>query len=263
MSMRYIKSSPAFFSILFAAACAQQTSHTDVLMKFHTIQRIPGSQSVAVILTEASGSSFLSLSVDEGQALSIYLGQKHIPSERPLSHDLMANLLKRLNAEVRRIVITDLRENVYYAEIELIRDNEKVVVDARPSDAIALALRVDAPIYARSHLLERFRQTSERTGEISPTQVGALGLSVQPLEGTLQRVFGSDRGVLITQVEPESPAAAAQLAPGDLILMVDTARVPDIRTLLDLLAEKAGENALRFEISRGDSMFTVTVSRQN
>ena len=252
------------FSLAFASiACSREKPGTDVPMKFHAIQRIPGSQSVAVILTEESGTSFLPLSVDEGQALSIYLGQKHIPSQRPLSHDLMVTLLQTLDATVNRVVITDLRENVYYAEIELHRGKDTVKIDARPSDAIALALRVEAPIFAKSHLLEKFRRTESTESDFSHVKVKTWGITVQDVEGTLRRVMGDRDGVLVTQVDFDSPAHESGLLPGDLILRVDDDPVPQLTVFGDLMAGKKDAAKITMEIARQDSTFMLTLERHN
>ena len=73
---------------------------------------------------------------------------------RPLTHDLMLALCGQLGLSLKEVVITDVRENTFYAEVRFLKDGEEIVLDSRPSDAIALAVRVGAPIYMTNRLLE-------------------------------------------------------------------------------------------------------------
>jgi bifunctional DNase/RNase len=90
----------------------------------------------------------------EGNAISI--GMRNLPTVRPLTHDLMKNVIERLYGRVTKVVITDLRENIYYAYIYMVMDDSEIAVDSRPSDAIALATRVKVPIYVADHLADKF-----------------------------------------------------------------------------------------------------------
>jgi hypothetical protein len=78
-------------------------------------------------------------------------------SQRPMTHDLIHSLLKNLESQVMRIVVNDLKENTYYALIYLNRRGEEIIIDSRPSDAIAIALSVDAPIFVSDRVIEKAR----------------------------------------------------------------------------------------------------------
>lgn len=90
----------------------------------------------------------------EAQAIAIEI--EKIPSSRPMTHDLFKSFARHLSFDITEINISDLREGVFYAEIVMIdrRDNRKIVIDARPSDAIAIGLRFDAPIYTYEHIMQ-------------------------------------------------------------------------------------------------------------
>lgn len=245
----------AFLLVSAAAAhigCSSTPATEQVQMTFQSFQRIPGSNSVAIILAEKNGKSFLPLSIDRSQALSIYMGQKEIPSDRPQSHDLMASMLQTLNAKLDRIVITDLRDNVYYAQLELRRGDDRLKVDARPSDAIALALRVDAPIFAMNHLLDRNAAIEKADDTFSQARVKSWGFTVQDVRGTLQKAFGGQTGVVVAQVEMDSPAEQAELQPGDLIQAIDRESVAGMQTFSDKMAGKAGEEQVELLVQRGE-----------
>ncbi len=103
-----------------------------------------------VLLRQTQGSTYLPIWVGAVEATAIAFAQQGIVPPRPLTHDLMVDLLAALEVRVERIEITALTDGVFYAQISLSND---VTVSARPSDAIALALRVDAPIFADPQVL--------------------------------------------------------------------------------------------------------------
>ena len=101
-----------------------------------------------VILRERGGQRILSICVGIVEANAIVLAIEAISTPRPMTHDLLRNVIHDLKADVQNVVVSDLKENTFYAVIHLMVGGELVAVDARPSDAIALALRVRAPIFA-------------------------------------------------------------------------------------------------------------------
>ena len=90
----------------------------------------------------------------EGNAISIAI--REIPTARPLTHDLMASLIDKLNGKLDRVVVADLRENIYFAVLQIEIDGSEITVDSRPSDAIALAMRLKAPIFVAKKLEDKF-----------------------------------------------------------------------------------------------------------
>jgi hypothetical protein len=91
------------------------------------------------------------------EANAIAMKLKKIGSHRPMTHDLINNLLKGLESQVIKIVVNDLKENTYYALIHLNRKGEEIIIDSRPSDAIAIALTADAPIFVSKEVIEKAR----------------------------------------------------------------------------------------------------------
>lgn len=87
----------------------------------------------------------------EAQSIMFKLQNLYFP--RPLTHDLLKNCIEQLSAKVEYVVITKIQDNTYYAEIHLLQNGQKIVVDSRPSDAVALAVRTDSPIYVNEELL--------------------------------------------------------------------------------------------------------------
>ena len=108
-----------------------------------------------VALQEEEGERTLPIWIGASEANAIALELQGVKPERPLTHDLMKHLVAGLGDELRRVVISGLRENTYLAELLIYRAGEVFEVDARPSDSIALALRMHAPIFSNDELLDR------------------------------------------------------------------------------------------------------------
>jgi len=117
----------------------------------------PVSNMPVVILRDTEKGHFLPIWVGIFEANAIALEMEKVTTPRPMTHDLLKNLLGELDARVDRIVINDLRDNTFFARIHLTRGDATLSVDSRPSDAIALALRSQAEIFVEEEVLERSR----------------------------------------------------------------------------------------------------------
>lgn len=113
---------------------------------------LPHNQPI-VLLKEQTGFRFLPIWIGAPEATSIAFALQGVAMPRPLTHDLLRNVLADLSIGVERIVVTELREGTFYAEIELIQNGHTVKVSSRPSDAIALAVRATVPIFAEESVL--------------------------------------------------------------------------------------------------------------
>ncbi len=115
----------------------------------------PNSNSPIVVLKGVDSDTILPIWVGAFEANAIALEIEKIVPQRPMTHDLIRNLIAEIGYKVVRVIITDLRENTFYAQIELTNEQGKIVtLDARPSDAIALALRSDCAIFAEQKVLD-------------------------------------------------------------------------------------------------------------
>jgi uncharacterized protein len=108
---------------------------------------LPHNQPI-VLLKERSGERFLPIWIGAVEATSIAFALQGVVTARPMTHDLMRDLLQNLHVSVDRIVVTELKEGTFYAEIQMTQDGQSIAVSSRPSDAIALAVRTTVPIYA-------------------------------------------------------------------------------------------------------------------
>jgi uncharacterized protein len=107
-----------------------------------------------VLLKTAEGNKFLPIWIGHPEAAAILMKLQGASTPRPLTHDLLTDVLRQLEARVVKITVTELRDNTFYAQITLGIDGSEVEIDSRPSDAIALAVRAEAPIYAAENVLE-------------------------------------------------------------------------------------------------------------
>ncbi len=108
-----------------------------------------------VLLKEVGGDRVLPIWIGHPEASAIIFALEEVEVERPLTHDLLKTVIDALDAKVEKIVVNQLRDNTFYARIILRRDSTIYSIDARPSDSIALALRVKAPIFVAEEVMER------------------------------------------------------------------------------------------------------------
>jgi bifunctional DNase/RNase len=128
-------------------------------MKVRGLMFDPYNNTFIVILRDEDHAEMLPIWVGKPEASSISFALEEVPTPRPMTHDLMKAILDVVDAKVISVVISDLKDNTYYAKIHLMYEDSEYSIDARPSDAIALALRTKAPIFANEEVLHK--QASE------------------------------------------------------------------------------------------------------
>lgn len=122
--------------------------------------------SYVVILQERGGTRLLPIWIGQPEAESIVMHMHNVKRPRPITHDLVRSLIVGMNAQLRRVQITRVEKQTYYAELHLQHGDTLARIDARPSDSIAIALRLDAPIYAAESLLvEPGEETADDEGD--------------------------------------------------------------------------------------------------
>lgn len=118
-----------------------------------------------VILRDREGQRVLPIWIGGPEANAIMLQIENVTTPRPMTHDLLRNVIQDLKAEIRKIVVTDLKENTFYALIHLEAQGEAIAIDARPSDAIALALRARVPIFVEDRVIDHLETTDFAAGK--------------------------------------------------------------------------------------------------
>jgi len=217
----------------------------------------PQAGSPVVLLETLPGQRVMPIWVGMFEARAIAMEIEKVVPPRPMTHDLIKNLLEGMQAQVANIVITDLKENTFYARIAVSTGGRDLEIDARPSDAIALALRVKAPIYVTQTVFDNAPAVDLPSTEATPvTVLKRYGLTLQDLTASLAAHFQRDTpdGVLVSDVEAGSGAERAGMRRGDVIVAVNQDKVTNLHTLESLLAQ-AGD--LSLQIIRADQRFSI------
>ena len=132
----------------------------EIEVKIRALMMDPNSGTPIIILKDVQSDTMLPIWVGAYEANAIALEIEKISPPRPMTHDLLRNLIKELGLEVERVVVTRLQDNTFFAEIEMrTTDKSLMRLDSRPSDAIALALRVDCPIFVDMEVIKASRNT--------------------------------------------------------------------------------------------------------
>lgn len=135
----------------------------EIEMKIRGLMMDPVTNMPIVILKDVNGNAILPIWVGIYEANAIALEIEKVSTPRPMTHDLIKTLLLGLHATVRKVVVNELKDDTFYAMIWLERNGELISVDSRPSDALAVALRLDCPIYVEDSVL----QSSKMAGAVS------------------------------------------------------------------------------------------------
>ena len=153
-------------------------------MKIRGLMMDPVTNMPIVILKDVSGNSVLPIWVGIYEANAIALEIEKVTTQRPMTHDLIKSLLHGLETNVRKVVVSELKDDTFYAVIWLDRDGELISVDSRPSDALALALRLDCPIYVEESVLKSSKLASTVSDKATNDELRRM------LEGLNDEDFG-------------------------------------------------------------------------
>ncbi|HZP42269.1 MAG TPA: bifunctional nuclease domain-containing protein [Candidatus Binatia bacterium] len=220
--------------------------------------RVDAASGVPVVeLAEKTGAAGvggrqLPIWIGPAEAQAIALEMQGVPAPRPLTHDLMKQLVERLGGRLDSVVIEDLKDDTYYASVRLASPSGEIVsVDARPSDAIALALRLHGPILVAEDL---FAKASKSGG---PTAARVWGLTVQDVTPDLAAFFHVKpaHGVLVADVEALAPAH--EVRRGDVITALDDARVGSVAELTSRAVGHPAKDPVRLSLERDGRPLTI------
>lgn len=149
-----------------------------VQMNVNTVLFDSKNSSYIVVLKDESGAKILPIWIGAAEGNSIALAMSNMKASRPLTHDLIASIFDRMEIEIARVVVSDLIDNTFYASLYLLQNEKEFHIDARPSDAIALAIRVKAPIFVQEEVLAKQDQATldqwmKNLGESGGTEYNA------------------------------------------------------------------------------------------
>src|SRR5436305_1180020 len=139
----------------------------EVEMKIRGLMMDPVTNMPIVVLKDVGGDTVLPIWVGVYEANAIALEIEKVTTPRPMTHDLIKNVLTGLNAQVHKVVVSELKEDTFYAVIWMEREGQVISVDSRPSDALALALRLDCPIFVDDEVLKSSKLVSSINERVS------------------------------------------------------------------------------------------------
>jgi bifunctional DNase/RNase len=138
----------------------------EIEVKIRALMMDPNSGTPIIILKDVNSEIMLPIWVGSYEANAIALEIEKVAPQRPMTHDLLRNLIVEIGAHVNRVIVTELRDNTFFAAIEMsTADGTAIVLDSRPSDAIALALRADCPIFVDVDVIRASRNTTTTNEE--------------------------------------------------------------------------------------------------
>jgi uncharacterized protein len=143
----------------------------EVEMKIRGLMMDPVTNMPIVVLKDVGGDTVLPIWVGIYEANAIALEIEKVMTPRPMTHDLIKNVLTGLDTQVHKVVVTELREDTFFAVIWLERDGRIISIDSRPSDALALALRVDCPIFVEDDVLKSSKLATSVSDRVSSEEL--------------------------------------------------------------------------------------------
>jgi len=233
--------------LLTVSACGR-TDEVEVHVRsigFDSENRAP-----VVVLEDRRNEVALPIWIGAAEARSIAMEFEQLDAPRPMTHDLLQHALLESGVRLHKIVIESLREETYYARLYLRSLRRNFDLDARPSDAIALALRFGCPIYVNATLMQGPTVVSLRSASVEHQLTTAAGITFQNLDAVLAEVFGIDPergGVVVTDVAPWQRSGIRR---GDVILGVGGNYLRTAAELIERLAHAGGEG-VTLNVRRG------------
>ena len=217
--------------------------------KIKTLMLDPYSQSPIVVLETVPDKKLLPIWIDVPEARAIAIELEKVATPRPLTHDLIRNIIQGLGATLQRVTITDLRSNTYFAVLFLGIKGQELQIDARPSDAIAVALRMKAPIYASTQVLAKAKSLPSLSNETKEFQK-KLGVQAQDLTVEVAALLdlSVQRGVLITEVAQGSVAMLAGIQRGNVITKANDQAIQSAHDLEAFLQSTKPQTRIKLEV---------------
>ena len=212
----------------------------------------PETHSPVMFLQDKASGRGIPIWIGTTEARAIQMELEHIDAPRPLTHQLLKNMLDRLEAKVERVIIEDLKDSTYYASIVVKAGRKHLTIDSRPSDAVALALKCEAPLFISEALVKKGLLIDLEAGASHREITDIYGFYYQDVTQSVARYFElpETKGVIVTDTEPGGPAEEAGIMKGDVVLRVGRQRVEDSGTLEKELSGREPSDPVRLEILR-------------
>ena len=242
---------------LVLVAISKETPPPFIEMEVKGVRLDAVGQSPVVILADKEGKKALPIWIGLLEANAIDRELKNIATTRPMTHDLLHSILTQVQVKVKEVKIIDLKNQTYYATLSLKLNKGVIEVDARPSDAIILALKSKIPILVAAKILDE--------QGIALTQKSAFGerygIRIQELTPSLASHFNfkSKKGVLVAEVLPDSVSETSGIKAGDIITKVNSKEVGSVQEFEEMFDTAKVGDSLRILLFRDDKFQEVNL----
>ncbi len=246
-------------SVFVAFFClGKETSSSFVQMEVKGVRLDPVAQNPVVILADKAENRVIPIWIGILEASAIEKELKNTTSPRPMTHDLLYSILGHVEARVKEVKIMDLKEHTYFATLYLTVNKRVIEVDARPSDAIIIALKSKAPIYVAARILadQGISLTQGETGKEHH------GIRIQELTPDLASHFDfkGQKGVLVSEVVSGSASEASGIKAGDIISKVNSKEIGSLEEFELALKTDEESGSIRISVFRDGKTKEITVS---
>ena len=250
----------AFFILLSGPVVQSAQELASVETRVKTLFVDPNSQTPVVVLESIADKKTLPIWIGVPEARAIALELEHVSLPRPPTHDLIRNLLQSLGATLQRVTITELRGSTYFATLSLFVKEKTVQIDSRPSDAIAIALRMKAPIFVSTQVLAKSKPLPVAPARAEAAQK-KLGLQAQDLTAELAKLLESQqqKGVLVTDVMLGGAAMKAGLQRGDIITKANEQAIASTTDLETTIQSARAGSQLKLEVIKKGKPTTIVI----
>ena len=218
------------------------------------------SNSPVIRLESVDGAEYLIIWIGVNEAAEIAFPLEGKSSPRPLTHDLMKNIFEILHVSLEKVLITELKDNTYFARLYIRKGGMSINMDARPSDALAMAVRYGCPVYVLKDLMLNSNPASvRRSGEAFIWD--DFGFSIQNMSPQIRDYFGFGdlKGVLVSDIDDEGGSYLTGLRRGDVIIKVDGEQVGSVSEFIDRINRLDDETLARLTVLRNRELIEIVI----
>jgi bifunctional DNase/RNase len=243
---------------LVLIAVSKETPPPFVEMEVKGVRLDAVGNSPVVLLADKEGKKALPIWIGLLEANAIDKELRNNTSPRPMTHDLLYSILSQAHVKVKEVRITDIKNNTYYATLFLTINKGVVGIDARPSDAIVIALKSKTPILVSAKILEEQGIALAKKSAL----IERFGIRVQELTPALASHFNfkNQKGVLVAEVLPGSVSEASGINAGDIIAKANSKEVGSIEEFQEILDSLKAGNSVRVELFRDGQSIEVNLT---
>ncbi|HVM98494.1 MAG TPA: bifunctional nuclease domain-containing protein [Candidatus Acidoferrales bacterium] len=258
MTTRSLRLGAFFVAGAIVLSSCSRSAPSEIEVEVRSIGIDQASHSPVILLQDHEHKLALPIWIGPGEAQAIAVQLEGIAAPRPLTHDLMKTILDGAGVDLQRVVITDLKDSTYLAHIHLRSGRKDLDVDSRPSDAIALAMRFQRPIFVAAALLKGNGAIDLAHSGVGGT-VNVAGVTVQNLTDELADYFSlpQGRGVLVAEVDAN---IGSNLQRGDVILEVDGDEVSGVGDFEKKVHE--ADHQAQLSVQRGSERLQVALTKK-